>query len=158
MKCALLVVVVFACRSHDAAPKLDPSQRAVVRPVPPGPYTVSYDCEHSNAPFGKGGDVNHQSIDLGAKTRTTTAYAYTDAPVAPPPPVVANLSPTLAMMVGDTVERVLAGGPYQAELPPSEGTVCVLTIAKGTQKLLVIEKADTTQRDAVSELVHVFRP
>lgn len=157
MKRALLLLA-FACRSHEAAPKPDPMQRAVARPVPPGPYTVSYDCDHSNAPFGKGGDVDHQTLDLGAKTRTTLAYNYTDAPIAPPPPVVANASTALVAMVSDNVDRVLAGGPYKAELPPSEGTACVLTIAKGAQKLLVIDKAATKEKDAVSDLVHVFRP
>lgn len=153
-----LLLLAVACHSHDDAPKLDPAQRAVVRPVPPGPYTVTYDCDHSNAPFGKGGEVNHQTLDLGAKTRTTLAYNYTDQPLAPPPPVVANASPALVAMLGDTVDRVLAGGPYKAELPPSEGTACVLTIAKGPQKLLVIEKAGAKEPDAVSELVHAFRP
>ncbi|MBV8756491.1 MAG: hypothetical protein JO257_04415 [Deltaproteobacteria bacterium] len=152
------ILLAVACGHHDEPPKLDPSQRAVVRPVPPGPYTVTYNCEHSNEPFGKGGDINHQMIDLGAKTRVTTAYAYTDAPIAPPPPAVANLSPALVAMASDAVDRVLAGGPYTAELPPSEGTVCILTIAKGAQNLLVIDKADTKQKDAVSDLVRVFRP
>ena len=159
---ALLLLALGACSKHADAPPppkpIDPSLRAVVRPVPPGPYSVSYDCDHSNAPFGTGGDVNHQTLDLGAKTRTTLAYQYTDEPVAPPPPVVGNVSATLVAMTADAVDRVLAGGPYKAELPPSEGTACVLTIAKGPQKLLVIEKADAKQPDAVSELVHVFRP
>ena len=72
MKRALLLLA-FACRSNEAPPKVDPLLRAVVRPVPPGPYAVTYSCEHSNAPFGKGGDINVQTIDLDTRSRTTVA-------------------------------------------------------------------------------------
>ena len=53
---------------------------------------------------------------------------------------------------------MLAGGPYKAELPPSEGTLCQLAITKDGKNLLLIDKADTKEKDAVSDLVHVFRP
>ena len=61
-------------------------------------------------------------------------------------------------MISDNVDRVLAGGPYRAELPPPGAAGCTLIIEKGDRKLLAIEKADTKEPDAVSELVHAFRP
>jgi hypothetical protein len=113
--------------------------------APHGPYKVSYDCD--------GPQVDHQTLDLGAKTRTTLSYAAADQPIAPPPPVVGNAPDALVTMANDAVTRVLAGGPY-----PSESTGCTLTIASGDQKLLVIDKATAQRKDAASELVHIFRP
>jgi hypothetical protein len=149
-----LLLLAFACRSHDAAPpppKADPLMRAVVRPVPPGPYQVSYVCTQPSA-SGKASGTSDR-LDLGAMTRTTSSGDETlDAPA------VANVSPALVAMIADNVNRVLAGGPYRAELPAAGAPGCMLTIEKGEQKLLTIEKADTKERDAVSELVHAFRP
>ena len=149
-----LLLLAFACRSHEAAPpppKADPMMRAVARPVPPGPYKVTYACQQASA-SGKA-SATSDVLDLGAMTRTTTVGPETlDAPP------VANVSPTLVAMITDNVNRVLAGGPYRAELPPPGAAQCTLIIQKGDQILLTIEKADTKEHDAVSELVHVFRP
>jgi hypothetical protein len=135
-------------RAHlDAArrsPFGKPAPQAVAKAIPPGPYKVSYDCD--------GAQVDHQTLDLGAKTRTTLVYTAADQPIAPPAPVVSKASDALVAMASDATARVLAGGPYPA------GTGCTLTIASGAQKLLVIDKADTTRKDAVAELVHIFKP
>jgi len=149
-----LLLLAVACRSHEAAPpqpQADPMMRAVVHPVPPGPYKVSYACRQPSA-SGKSSDTS-ETLDLGAMTRTTSTGPETlDAPP------VANVSPTLVAMISDNVNRVLAGGPYRAELPAAGAAGCTLLIAKGDQKLLEIEKASTNEKDAVSELVHLFRP
>lgn len=150
-----LLLLAFACRSHDAAPppppKADPMLRTVVKPVPPGPYKVTYVCQQANA-SGKTSGTS-ETLDLGAMTRSTSIEPETlDAPA------VANVSPALVAMISDNVGRVLAGGPYRAELAPPGAPACTLVIEKGPEKLLTIEKADTKERDAVSELVHVFRP
>lgn len=149
-----LLLLALACRSHDAAPpppKADPLMRAVVRPVPPGPYKISYVCQQPSA-SGKASRTA-DTLDLGAMTRTTSRGPETlDAPA------VANVSPALVAMISDNVSRVLAGGPYRAEPPAAGAAECTLTIASGDHALLTIEKAATTEHDAVSELVHVFRP
>jgi len=163
MRAALVLVLLAAC--HDDAPA-PPPQPPPPPPkvVPAGPYKVSYECSHSNEPFGKGGQVSNQTLDLGAKTRTTLAYTYDGdpagpTPFVPPPPAVSQLSDPLVAMMNDAVIKVLSGGPYTPELPPSEGTPCLLTItnASGAQ-LFRIEKADHAQKDAVSELVRAFAP
>jgi hypothetical protein len=153
-----LLLLAFACRSHDAPPKPSPPPpdqlaRAVVRPVPPGPYRVTYGCSQPTA-SGKIGAGSAEMLDLGAMTRTTLP----DGPQTLDAPAVANVSPSLVAMISDNVDRVLAGGPYRAELPAPGAVGCTLTIEKGEQKLLVIEKSDTKEHDAVSELVHAFRP
>ena len=113
----------------------DPLLRSVARPVPPGPYRVVYDC----------GPANHQVIDLGAKTRTTSGT---------PAPVVSNLSDAMSSMIADTVTRVLAGGPYRAEPGP-----CSLSIETGGRgAVFTIEKSAHQEKDAVSDLVRVFVP
>ena len=155
-----LLLLALSCRSHDPAPTPpppDPLARAVVRPVPPGPYSVDYVCRQTNAPgtYGAGTTV---TLDLGAMTRATYVFGDSNAPASVEAPAVANVSPALVAMVSDNVNRVLAGGPYRAEPPAPGATGCTVVIAKGDHKLLVIEKADTKEHDAVSELVHAFRP
>jgi hypothetical protein len=145
---AVLVLVLAACGRDAPAPPAgarvgsavqaqpaDPSLRSVARPVPAGPYRVIYDC----------GPGNHQEIDLGAKTRTTSGT---------PAPVVSNLSDAMSSMIADTVTRVLAGGPYRAEPGP-----CSLAIeTAGRAAVFTIEKSAHQEKDAVSDLVRVFVP
>lgn len=115
----------------------DPLLRSVARPVPPGPYRVVYDC----------GPANHQVIDLGAKTRTTSGT---------PAPVVSNLSDAMSSMIADTVTRVLAGGPYRAEPGPCSLSIEIETGGRGA--VFTIEKSAHQEKDAVSDLVRVFVP
>jgi hypothetical protein len=141
MRTVLVLVLAAAC-GKDApappsasAPSADPLLRSVARPVPPGPYRVVYDC----------GATNRQEIDLGAKTRTTSGT---------PAPVVSNLSEAMTSMIGDTVTRVLAGGPYRAE--PGPCTLSIETTAHA--RAFTIEKSAHQEKDAVSDLVRVFVP
>jgi len=143
MRAALALVLAAACGKDapapppPAPPPADPLLRTVPHPVPAGPYRVSYDC----------GPGSQQRIDLQAKTRTTVAGGS-------PEPVVGPLSEPMAAMVGDTVSRVLAGGPYRAEPGP-----CTLAIetADGAA-VFTIEKSAHAEKDAVSDLVRVFVP
>lgn len=141
MRAALALVLAAAC-GKDApapppAPPPDPLLRTVHRPVPPGPYRVTYDC----------GPTDRQTLDLRAKTRSTIASGS-------PAPVLANVSEPLIAMTADTVTRVLAGGPYRAEPGP-----CTLVIetADGAP-VFTIEKSAHAEKDAVSDLVRAFAP
>lgn len=144
MRAALAVACVIAAQpacGKDAPapppPAPDPLLRSVARPVPPGPYRLTYAC----------GPVERDEIDLAARTRSTLANGS-------PAPAIANLSPALAAMIADTTARVLAGGPYRAE--PGR---CTLTIATTTgTPVFTIEKAGHAEHDAVSDLVRVFVP
>jgi hypothetical protein len=85
--------------------------------------------------------------DLRAKTRSTIANGS-------PAPVVGQVSDAMAGMIGDTVTRALAGGPYRAEPGP-----CTLSIetADGAP-VFSIAKSGHQEKDAVSDLVRVFVP
>ena len=140
MRAALALVLAAACGKDAPAPPpapADPLLRAVPRPVPPGPYRVTYDC----------GATDRQTIDLRAKTRSTIANGS-------PAPALANISEPLIAMVGDSVTKVLAGGPYRAE--PGACTLVIET-ADGAP-VFRIEKAGHAEHDAVSELQRAFAP
>jgi hypothetical protein len=153
--------------AHDAAgpaADADPRSVLVLKPIAPGPYVVSYDCTHSNMPFGPGGWSRSQSIDLAAHTWTslevTTTGKEDDVPPdrrpAPPQPTVSKASASVVMLISAAVDKVLRGGPYLGEYPVPEGVPCVLAIRAGPTIVFQIEKAATAERDAVSELVNLF--
>ena len=140
MRCALVLALFAACGRDEparVAPPSDPLMQSVQRPLPAGPYRVTYDC----------GATDRQTIDLDAKTRTTIGNGS-------PAPVVGQISETMAQMLGDTVAHVLAGGPYRAEPGP-----CTLRIeTKSGAPVFSIEKSAHHEKDAVSDLVRVFVP
>lgn len=158
---------------RDAPPvavDADPRMTAVPQPVAPGPYAVAYDCMHSNMPFGKGGWYRNQSADLA--NNEWALLEVTDPgdddqppkPNAPPPPVpeptITPVSVPVSAKLGGAIDRVLAGGPYRAEYPVPEGTPCTLTIrttGDNAATVFAIEKADTAEHDAVSDLIVLFR-
>jgi hypothetical protein len=59
-------------------------------------------------------------------------------------------------MVGASVTRVLAGGPYRAE--PGRCTLRIDTKSGGGLAVFSIEKSGHTEKDAVSDLVRAFAP
>jgi len=154
---ALLLVLVAAC---DRGEK--PS-----RPIPPGPYTVRYDCFHSDQPFGSGSQYRNQAFDLGARTYTRQFYELSGEEPAPnqpepsqtpPPPETRPLAAERVLAINAAVEKVLRGGPYKQELPVPEGTPCTLVITAGPKEVFKIEKAAADEPDAVSELVRTLVP
>ncbi len=132
-------MLAAACGKDAPAPPpaADPLLRTVQRPVPPGPYRVTYDC----------GETDRQTIDLAAKTRSTIGNGS-------PAPVIGRLPDAMAALVNDSVTAVLAGGPYRAE--PGRCTLSIETTA-GTP-VFSIEKSAHHEKDAVSGLVRVFAP
>jgi hypothetical protein len=148
------LLVVAACTKATPPPK----------PLPQGPYVVSYNCFHSDEPFGKGSQYRNLSIDLGALTVTTQNYEVTGTeldrppqpgvdPRKPPAPTVAKLEASAAGRLRPLVEAVLRGGPYKEELPVPEGAPCTLAITAGGRQVFTIEKAYTNEPDAVTALV-----
>ncbi len=136
MRAALALVLVAACGNDaPAPPPADPLLRSVPKPVPPGPYRVTYTCPG-----------NQQRIDLGAQTRSTIANGSPEAAVGP-------ISGTMVAMVTDAVTKVLAGGPYRAEPGP-----CTLSIETAGGPVFTIEKSGHAEQDAVSGLVRAFVP
>jgi hypothetical protein len=146
-----LIVLVAACDRGEKP----------IKPVPPGPYTVRYDCFHSNQPFSKGSQYRNQSFDLGARTYTRQFYELTgEESTQPelPPPETRPLAGDRVTSINAAVEKVLRGGPYKPEYPVPEGTPCTLLISAGPKELFKIEKAEADEPDAVSELVRTLVP
>jgi hypothetical protein len=132
-----------------------------LKAIPPGPYTVRYDCFHSNEPFGKGSQTRNQAFDLGARTYTRHFYEQVEVSneVRPlPPPETQPLSGDRVTAINAAVEKVLRGGPYKPEYPVPEGAPCHLVISSGPKELFKIDKAYTKEPDAVSELVGTLVP
>ena len=152
MRLAFVLLVLVAGCDKGAKPG---------KPITAGPYTVRYDCFHSNEPFGKGSQYRNQSFDLGARTYTRHYYELTgeesEKPQLPPPET-RPLAGDRVTAINAAVEKVLRGGPYKPEYPVPEGTPCTLLISAGPQELFKIEKADADEPDAVSELVRTLVP
>ena len=152
MRIALALIVLLAACDKGARPP---------KAVPPGPYTVRYDCFHSNEPFAKGSQYRNQSFDLGARTYTRHYYELTgeeEEPPKLPDPETRPLAGDRVTAINAAVEKVLRGGPYNPEYPVPEGTPCTLIISAGPKELFKIEKADAEEPDAVSELVRTLVP
>ena len=136
MKLIVLVVALAACSK--------PVTHA-------GPYVVRYDCitEQSNGTRAS----ESQTLDLGTHTRTTRREGTLGEPVAQHAPDM------IVQMASDAVARVLAGSGYQPEPAAPGAPTCTLSImAADKTQVFEIEKSDVKQKDAVTELVHVFRP
>jgi hypothetical protein len=149
---ALVLVVVAACDKGSKPGK----------PIPPGPYTVRYDCFHSDQPFGNGSQYRNQAFDLGARTYTRQFYELTGEPTDEslpiPAPETRPLAADHATKINAAVEKVLRGGPYKPEYPVPEGTPCTLLIQAAGKELFKIEKAAADNPDEVSELVRTLVP
>lgn len=132
------------------------------KPIPPGPYTVRYDCFHSDQPFGKGSQYRNQAFDLGARTYTRQFYELSGEPedesLPVPSPETHALAADRVTAINAAVEKVLRGGPYKPEYPVPEGTPCTLTIQAAGKELIKIEKAAADEPDAVSDLVRTLVP
>jgi hypothetical protein len=155
---AALAILLLAAASCDGK-KATPS-----KPITPGPYTVRYDCFHSDQPFGKGSQYRNQSFDLGARTYTRQFYELSgedpgpEPAPPPPPPETKPLAADRVTAINAAVEKTLRGGPYKPEYPVPEGTPCTLVILAGDKELYKIEKAAADEPDAVSELVRTLVP
>jgi hypothetical protein len=161
MRSAAALLIVLAAAACDRGKKATPPPK----PIAPGPYTVRYDCFHSDQPFGNGSQYRNQSFDLGARTYTRQFYELTgdepppDKPEPPPPPPETKpLAAERVAAINAAVEKVLRGGPYKPEYPVPEGTPCTLVILSGDRELYKIEKAAADEPDAVSELVRTLVP
>jgi hypothetical protein len=158
MRIAVWIVLVIGCDAGAPPPR---TQKA----VPAGPYVVHYDCFHSDQPFGTGSQYRNVAYDLGAKKVTLVAWetkgndmaAPPPAEAPPPPtPVVSELGAAHVARMEEAVGKVLRGGPYKPEYPVPEGTPCTLRIEAAGTEVFKLEKADTTEKDAASELVLSF--
>jgi hypothetical protein len=156
---------------------IDRDHVAVPAAVPHGPYIVDYNCFHSDMPWGKGSQTYNLSFDLGRKQISSLSYndpghGETAVPAhvepgqgepplgqaAPPPkPTIAALAPARVAEIGGAVDKLLHGGPYREEYPPSEGTACTLKVrVDGAEPFFTLEKASTSEHDAASALVQAL--
>jgi len=150
----LVIVVALGCSSKSeprvgsasgsaeppAPPATGPGMRALPKPVPPGPYVVSYHCDLDETHYIE------QAVDLGA--RTVTSFD------SQPPPIVKSLDDAAMKQLQGAVDKLVRGGPYRAEPPDPEGTACYLAIGTSPNATFFqIDKSLTNEADAVSELV-----
>jgi hypothetical protein len=177
MRVVPALALVIACDAGEKRPTSSTSgsqqagsqlTAAVVKPVPPGPYVVRYNCFHSDMPFGKGAQHRDLTVDLAAKTWTLDAWELTgeegNGPPPPPgqqpapegpvhEPEVAVINVDSVAKVEAAVVAVLRGGPFKPEHPVPEGTSCVLLIEANGARLFELEKAYTKENDAATDLV-----
>ena len=158
-----------------------PSRSGVaVPPNPPAISVIGDACVHSNMPWGDGVQRQSRIVDLDAGTITFDSSDTPNTPkggpvpLPPPPPRghaglapdaapaprarVVALPPARIATIRAAVATLLAGGPYEPELPPSEGTPCTLTLAAAgaAQPFFTIDKAFRANKDAVSALLDLL--
>ncbi len=178
--------VLFACTHADPpAPTTVPGPAAVagdaasatvaarpprsasavsVPPNPPAVSTVSFDCGHSNMPWGTGSQTSSTVYDLEAGTVTVRTTQTPDAPrddrpsdvaVAPKTTAATTRVPAAKLaQLRTAVAAVVAGGWYEPEYPVPEGTSCTLSLAaRGAPPFFALAKANTANGDAAAALV-----
>lgn len=160
----------------SAATSVTVSDRAVRVPLdPPAVARVSYACSHSMQPFGNGSWSRTITYDLDAATvlsieDNVPSMSEPRPPGLPGEPPVdaaipANapthtedtsaLAPAKLSVLRRAVTKVMQGGPYDPEYPPSEGVSCqVVFTAKDGTTILTISKAQRDRKDAVNELLN----
>lgn len=173
----LLLVTVAACtKAEDAKPHVtDPQHGSAAigkqpdRPVSPPTAKITWSCFHSNMPWGDGQQSSSAVYDLDAATATNDTADVPNKPrdaPAPPPGAgagsdgvkrthrVSTLAADKVVSLRVAAAKVLAGGPYEAEYPPSEGTSCAVELWSATGvSQFKLDKARQGLPDAVNALI-----
>lgn len=137
-------------------------RRVIPDPLPSGDLSVIYDCSHSMEPFGKGYSSRSTTFDVA---RGVLRYHAVSSDGEPANDAVTKseleLTEPQARELRAAVDRMLAGGPYRAVYPVSEGLSCSLMLRTGADApFLTIERAESGEgcsEDLVDRVITALR-
>jgi hypothetical protein len=148
--------------------------RIRVPPNPPAVAMITFECSHSDMPFGNGSQYSSTVYNLETATWTSDRAntPSTKEPEPPPPPPGSKdapkdrtkrehstgaIPPAKVALLRAAVAKVLSGGPYEPEYPVPEGISCHLALAAAAAApFLVVDKANRENKDAVNDLLNAL--